>query len=424
MPDDSQRAHEALVSSLQERAKELNCLYHVEEVLRTDSGSLEDTFRRTIEAIPPGWQYPDICQVILTHGDRTFRSAEFEPTPWMLRAEITVQDSAVGTLEIYYLEDRPEEDTGPFLKEEVRLVNTIAELVGHFILRQHLLDLQKDWEALESGTTVDAPEIWRSPLHLLRESDRDLYLRIAHKLLNYLCQVGIPEARDVAAKMAGVDPSEGSGGEVNVPACRLAQDDAFLLSDGPFELASRHLSDAEILTRVQNWMQEDKASSFLKVLNNPRSPLPEIVDAMRRFERGIPDRSVLRSSTLKTLRVSLTQRLLTEQIDFVRVAKEHVEIEDFAELTDRMILPAGSHGRLGGKSAGLFIAWQILKRYAADKPNLGQVQIPKTWYITSDVLQSFLSYNDFEEILEQKYKSVEQIREEYPNIVQIFKNSL
>ncbi len=86
MPSDSPGAHEALVSSLQERAKELNCLYHVEEILRTDSGSLEDTFRRTIEAIPPGWQYPEICQVVLTHGNRTFRSAEFEPTPWTLSA--------------------------------------------------------------------------------------------------------------------------------------------------------------------------------------------------------------------------------------------------------------------------------------------------------------------------------------------------
>ena len=225
MPNDSPRAHEALLTSLQERAKELNCLYHIEEVLRTDSGSMEDIFQRTIEAIPPGWQYPEICQVVLTHNGRAFKSAEFEPTPWMLKADITLQDSVVGALEIYYLEERPEEYAGPFLEEEIRLVNTIAELIGHFILRQRLLNLQKDWEALESGTTVDASEIWRSPLHLLRASDRGLYLRISHKLLNYLCQVGIPEARDVAAKMAGVDLAEGSGGEVNVPACRLAQED-------------------------------------------------------------------------------------------------------------------------------------------------------------------------------------------------------
>ena len=105
MPSDSPRAHEALLTSLQERAKELNCLYHIEEVLRTDSGSMEDIFQKTIEAIPPGWQSPEICQLVLTHGDRTFRSAAFERTAWMLRAEITVQEVSVGALEIYYLED-------------------------------------------------------------------------------------------------------------------------------------------------------------------------------------------------------------------------------------------------------------------------------------------------------------------------------
>ena len=423
MANDSTNAHEALLVSLQERAKELNCLYHVQEVLRSDCGSMEDIFQGIIEAIPPGWQYPEICQVILTHGDRTFRSTAFEPTPWKLRAEIMVQDSAVGALEIYYLEKRPVEDTGPFLKEEVRLVGTIAELIGHFILRQRLLELQKDWDALEGGTTVDAPEIWRSPLHLLRESDRALYLRIAHKLLNHLCRVGVTEAREVVARIAGVDATEGAGGEMNVPTCRLAQDDGFLLSDGPFELASRHLSDAEIISRVQNWMQEDKASSFLRVLNNPRSPLPEIVDAMRRFQHGIPDKTVLRPSTLKTLRVSLTQRLLTEQIDFVRVAKEHVEIEDFADLAGRMILPAGSHGRLGGKSAGLLLAQKILQRVPTPDRSVGEIRVPKTWYLPSDGLLDFIGHNDLQDVIEQKFRGTDEVRQEYPDIVRLFKNS-
>jgi predicted nucleotidyltransferase len=423
MADDSQRRHEALLASLQERAKELNCLYHVQEMLRSDGASVEDILQGVIKVIPPGWQYPEICQVVLTHEDRTFRSAAFEPTPWKLRAEITVQDEVVGALEVYYLEERPEEDTGPFLKEEVRLVGTIAELIGHFILRQRLLGLQKDWEALEGETQVDAPEIWRSPLHLLRESDRGLYLRIAHKMLNHLCQVGVVEARDVVAKMAGIDDVEGAGGEVNVPACRLAQNDDYLLSDGPFELAARHISDTEILSRVQRWMQEDKASSFLRVLNNPRSPLPEIVDAMRRFEHGIPDKSVLRSSTLKTLRVSLTQRLLTEQIDFVRVAKEHVEIEDFAELAGRMILPAGSHGRLGGKSAGMILAHKILKRATSKERPVGEVVVPKTWYLPSDGLLDFIGHNDLQDVIEQKFKEIDEVRQEYPDIVRLFKNS-
>jgi predicted nucleotidyltransferase len=422
MPDNPKQAPEGLLASLQERAKELSCLYRVEEILRRQDDSVEEAFQEVVRAIPPGWQYPEVCRALITYEGRTIRSSDFEPTEWVLREDIDVQDRKAGTVEVYYLEQRPPEDVGPFLNEEVRLVGTIAELLGHFLLRQRLIDLQKDWEALEGGQAPGAPEIWRSPLHLLRESDRSLYLRIAHKMLNYLCQVGVEEARSVVAGMTGNTGAD-VGGETNVPACRLARDDTYLLSDGPFELASGYLSDSEILSRVQNWMQEDKASSLLRVVNNPRSPLPEIIDAIRRFHYGIRDKSVLRPSTLKTLRVSLTQRLLTEQVDFVRVAKEHVHIEDFAELTGRMILPAGSHGRLGGKSAGMILAYRILQRASRKEHPVGEVRIPRTWYLPSDGLLDFIGHNDLQDVIEQKFKEIDEVRQEYPDIVRLFKNS-
>lgn len=422
MPDDSLKAREGLLASLQERAKELNCLYHVEEALRTHEGEIEDAFRGVIDAIPHGWQYPNVCEVAITYGDVVMKSADFEPTPWVLRADIVVQDAVLGAIEVYYLEKRPNEHQGPFLRDEIRLINSIAGLLGHYILRQRLQVIQEEWEALRSEGPAGAPESWRSPLHLLRESDRSLYIRIAHKMLNHLCQIGVTEAQEVMATNDDARHPRASG-EVNVPACRRAQDMDYVLSDEPFELASRYISEKEILSRVQNWMQEDKASNFLRVLNNPRSPLPEIVDAMRRFQYGIPDKTVLRPSTLKTLRVSLTQRLLTEQIDFVRVAKEHMEIEDFFELTGRMIIPAGSHGRLGGKSAGMLLAHRILRRTPSSDRPVGDIRIPKTWYLPSDGLLDFVGHNDLQDVIEQKFKETDEIRQEYPDIVRLFKNS-
>ncbi len=423
MSDELRPTPDGLMASLTERAKELNCLYHVEEALR-QGGATDETFMSLLRAIPPGWQYPDVCEARLTIEGRTLSLSGAEPAGGVLRADVVVQDEKVGVLEVFYTDDRPGEDDGPFLKEEVRLINTIAGLVSHFVLRLRLQDLQKDWEALRQGGGDTGGEIWRSPLHLLRESDRSLYLRIAHKILNYLCQIGVEEAQEMLAAASGVNGvNEEMSGEVNVPADRTAHDPDYLMSDAPFELASRYLSQTEVLTRVQNWMQEDKASSLLRVLNNPRSPLPEIVDAMRRFQHGIPDKRILRSSTLKTLRVSLTQRLLTEQIDFVRVTKENMEIEDFYDLTRRMIIPAGSHGRLGGKSAGMLLAHCILARSADEEHPVGEIKVPKTWYLPSDGLHDFIGHNDLQDVIEQKFREVEEIRQEYPDIVRLFKNS-
>ena len=424
MPIDQRETPDGLLESLQERAKELNCLYHVEEALRTQEDDLDGALRGVLDAIPPGWQYPDICRARISVEGLDVRTSDFEPTDWVLRSDISVQGRTIGSVEVYYLERRPNEDDGPFLKEEVRLINTIAGLIGHYVLRQRLQDVQKDWEALRGETQSAGSEIWRSPLHLLRESDRGLYLRIAHKMLNYLCQIGVEEAQ--RALRGDDEPTEGGtegGGEVNVPACPPMQNTEYLLSDAPFELASKNLSQTEILTRVQNWMQEDKASSFLRVLNNPRTSLPEIVDAMRRFQHGIPDKLVLRSSTIKTLRVSLTQRILTEQIDFVRVAKENMQIEDFYDLSGRMIIPAGSHGRLGGKSAGMILAHRILERSAQDDRPTGETSVPRTWYLPSDGLLDFVGHNDLQDVIEQKFKDTDEIRQEYPDIVRLFKSS-
>ncbi|MFH0765607.1 MAG: PEP/pyruvate-binding domain-containing protein, partial [Calditrichota bacterium] len=112
-----------------------------------------------------------------------------------------------------------------------------------------------------------------------------------------------------------------------------------------------------------------------------------------------------------------------DHLDYIRIAKNFVEIEDFAELIQRMIYPRGSHGLLGGKSAGLFLAYQVIRRKCAEYPELKDIKIPRTWYITSDGLHSFMDQNNLEEVTEQKYKDIELVRQEYPHIIQLFKNS-
>ena len=47
-----------ILRELQERAKELNCLYKVDELLNRPDLSLEEIFRAMIAVLPPGWQYP------------------------------------------------------------------------------------------------------------------------------------------------------------------------------------------------------------------------------------------------------------------------------------------------------------------------------------------------------------------------------
>jgi len=47
----------------------------------------------------------------------------------------------------------------------------------------------------------------------------------------------------------------------------------------------------------------------------------------------------------------------------------------------------------------------------------------KTFHITSDVFLHFMHHNNFDEVVEQKYKPINQVRFEFPHIVQTFKNA-
>jgi len=418
-----QRPHRRLLDDLQERAKELNCIYAVEKVLSRAGAPVEFVLQEVVRVIPPGFQFPGVCRALLVYGEEEYRSEPFQPTPWRLEAPLEIQDDRLGSLSVYYMQEMPQEDVGPFLTDEERLVSTVAARLSHYLLYQRLGGLQRDLEEARRSGPGGRKEDWRAPIHLLRESDRGVYLRIARRMLNHLTRIGVEEAHTILTGSPGPSSEEAMDVEENVPSRSSTPDIHILLSDRPFELAAETLSSEEILSRIQRWMVEDKAGSFMKVLNSQQSSLPELADAIRRFHLLISDSSELPVSTLRSLRVSLTQRLLTEQLDFVRTAKEFVEISDFVELIQRLIIPPESHGKLGGKGAGLILARKVLECTATNNSPVGDIRVPKTWYIASDGLLDFIGYNDLQDVIEQKFKEIDQVRDEYPNIVRLFKSS-
>jgi len=127
-----------LLHDLRERAKELNCLYEVQELLGRPGISTDELCWGIIRVLPPGWQYPDVCQAEIVYGGQPYRSPGFHESPWVQSATIIVQDEPVGQISVYYTEERPRSDEGPFLKEERRLINTIAEQLGFHFLHEQL----------------------------------------------------------------------------------------------------------------------------------------------------------------------------------------------------------------------------------------------------------------------------------------------
>ncbi len=190
----------SLIWFLTERAKELNCLYKIEELLNRPDTGLADICRGVIEAIPPGWQYPDVCVAKITLEGYSAQSPNFKETPWVQYADIKVQDKKIGRLSIYYTAEMPHADDGPFLKEETKLLGTIVERLGHYLLYSRMKQAYQEFQSARRDISTDRAEEWRVALNFLRQTNKNLFLNISRRMLNFLSWGGIQEAEALCRK--------------------------------------------------------------------------------------------------------------------------------------------------------------------------------------------------------------------------------
>lgn len=118
---------------LSERIKELNCLYDISSFGDASDFSLDAVLQAVVDFIPPAIQYPEITCARLIFGGYEVKTKNFKNTRWKLSREITVNNKLIGTLEVCYLEEKPELDEGPFLKEAKNLINAVAENIAKII---------------------------------------------------------------------------------------------------------------------------------------------------------------------------------------------------------------------------------------------------------------------------------------------------
>lgn len=121
---------------LHERVKELNCLYQLSRLTQQDNISQVQVMQQVVNLIQPAWHYPEITCARLIYDGKDYRTANFKISPWSQTAEIFINDQPKGALEVYYLEERPEADEGPFAKEERNLLDAMAAQLCTYLERR------------------------------------------------------------------------------------------------------------------------------------------------------------------------------------------------------------------------------------------------------------------------------------------------
>ncbi len=127
----SQRAHAAL----NERVKELTCLYSIAQLADRPDVPLDRAASGIVGLLPPAWQYPEIARARIVLDGKQYLTPDFRPGPHVQTAQITANRKLRGTIEVVYVEERPTLDEGPFLEEERDLIEAVAKHLALIVER-------------------------------------------------------------------------------------------------------------------------------------------------------------------------------------------------------------------------------------------------------------------------------------------------
>lgn len=403
-----------LLGDLRERAKELDCLYRADELLNRFQAAPEEVFGELVQAIPNGWQYPEVCLCRLRLPGAEYQSPGFYETPWAQTTPIHSHGDKVGDLTIVYTSPRPTGDEGPFLRQERRLLQTLAERIGYALMQRELYRLRQGFEGPASRDGG-----WGVIVEFLRGSDPTLLRRLAQKMLTHLQWHGLCKPEQMKDLLPQVDEST----DENQPLPFHEERDLAERANRAFRLGSSILGERTVLGLLQTWVDEERSRFLLDTLTNPEANLERVSSALARFRSQSVDEERLPIPVATALRVGLLNRLFSDQVEFVKQSAGVVRVSDFYDIAERIVDPGHSHGRLGGKTAGLFVAYHTLRRAAERHPELKDLQVPKAWLVPSDGMLSFLEYNGFGTLHTLKYKSLEEIRQDHPNLIEAFRHS-
>jgi len=128
---------------LNERIKELRSFYWLSEIAERKDVTLDDILKGLVVTLPKSWQYPEITCAKVTLWGRGYQSENYRESKWAMSSSIKVFDQSTGQIEVGYLEEMPASEDGPFMKEERRLLDAMAERIGRIAERMKVEEALK-----------------------------------------------------------------------------------------------------------------------------------------------------------------------------------------------------------------------------------------------------------------------------------------
>jgi hypothetical protein len=177
----------------------------------------------------------------------------------------------------------------------------------------------------------------------------------------------------------------------------------------------------EIVQAAANENRTGQAKKVVLTFNPELAPWYMLFEQAEKYANYPPEMFESVKHHMREIIVVLLKSLVSDQLAFVRIARNFINIFDLKEIMNRKI----GRGKIGGKSAGMTLAYKILcQPDPDDELDLKEyITLPETYFIGCDVYYDFKTINNLEQTTSQKYLTREQIELEYPRICATYLNS-
>lgn len=126
---------------MQQRLKNLNCLYALSKIVNKQGTSLEQIFQKTVDLIRQTYRYPEATSVRIIFDGVRYQTDDFQKTESSRQVQIKAQQKDAGAIEIYHKGEKAEDIEYPVLtEEEGSLLSAVAEWLGSLAERREAED--------------------------------------------------------------------------------------------------------------------------------------------------------------------------------------------------------------------------------------------------------------------------------------------
>ena len=273
---------------LKERVKELQCLYSIANIVARPGITLDRLYQEIANLLPAAWQYPEITCARIAIDDNEFKTENYRETEWKQSSDIKVHGERAGVVEVSYLEEGPEIDEGPFLKEERLLIDTVAERLGKITERK------RAGEALQES----------------ERSYRELFEVAPDAIWVHDLKGNIIKANKAAEKLTGLSAEELAEGNVKT----LLSEEGLRLAK---EVRRRLVKGEAVQPYEQHLIRKDGTEATLRLTTSPIFSNGQLI-AFQNIARDITEEKRMQEN----LRYYLQEIARAQEEERRRIARE------------------------------------------------------------------------------------------------------